>query len=152
MKTIFTMFWGMLGGVFLAFGVIAAITLIGAGANQLGFTEWTARYYILCLGICVGTLCYSKHARKHWPAMIFFVIAVILVMVIGFQTFMDFTVGNNPVDNMIANLQSGGVMVAKAVMYVAPGAVMAFLIFISIDGARGSEALESAPAPAVGND
>ncbi|SDJ11614.1 hypothetical protein [Pseudomonas abietaniphila] len=144
MKTLVGMFFGMLAGFFLACCVIAAISLIGAGADQLGFTEWTARYYILCLGVSVASLCCSTHARRQWPAMIVFVIAVALVMGIGFQTFLGSSSGNNPADQMLANLQSIAVFTAKAVMYVAPGAVMAFLMFVAIEGVARSKALAAA--------
>lgn len=38
MKTIVGMFWGVMGGLFLACGVILFTQLIGTGSNLLGFT------------------------------------------------------------------------------------------------------------------
>ncbi|MFA0965383.1 hypothetical protein [Pseudomonas amygdali] len=68
MKTIVGMFWGVMGGLFLACGVIVFTQLIGAGSNLLGFTEWTFRYYMLCLGVCIA-LQLAKPVRKHWVFM-----------------------------------------------------------------------------------
>jgi hypothetical protein len=134
MKTIVGMFWGVIGGLFLAFGVIVFTQLIGAGANLLGFTEWTFRYYMLCLGVCMALLICSKPARKQWRFMMFFFVAVLMVTGIGFQTFMEVSSGQDQIAQMQANLLAMGMLVAKAVMYVAPGALTAFYAFVAFDG------------------
>ncbi len=133
MKTIVGMLWGVIGGVFFACGVYVFTQLIGAGANSLGFTEWTFRYYMLCLCICIALLLWSKPARKHWRFMMFFFVAVVMVMGIGFQTFMEETSGQDQVAQMQANVLAMGMFVAKAVMYVVPGALTAFYAFIAFD-------------------
>lgn len=140
MKTIVGMFWGVMGGLFLACGVIVFTQLIGAGSNFLGFTEWTFRYYILCLGICIALLIGSKPARKHWGFMLVFFIAVMMVIGVGFQTFMDVSSGQDQVAQLQANLMAMGLITAKAVMYSAPGALTAFYAFVAFDGVSNAAA------------
>lgn len=139
MKTIVGMFWGVMGGLFLACGVIVFTQLIGAGSNLLGFTEWTFRY-ILCLGICIALLIGSKPARKHWGFMLVFFIAVMMVIGVGFQTFMDVSSGQDQVAQLQANLMAMGLITAKAVMYSAPGALTAFYAFVAFDGVSNAAA------------
>lgn len=134
MKTIVGMFWGVIGGLFLACGVIVFTQLIGAGSNLLGFTEWTFRYYVLCLGVCIALLIGSKPVRKHWGFMMVFFIAVLMVIGVGFQTFMEVSSGQDQVAQMQQNLMAMGMLAAKAVMYVAPGALTAFYAFVAFDG------------------
>lgn len=134
MKTIVGMFWGVIGGLFLALGVILFTQLIGAGANLLGFTEWTFRYYMLCLCVCIALLICSKPARKHWMFMVFFFVAVVMVIGVGFQSFLEVSSGQDQVAQMQANLMAMGVLAARAVMYVAPGALTAFYAFVAFDG------------------
>lgn len=140
MKTIVGMFWGVMGGLFLACGVIVFTQLIGAGSNLLGFTEWTFRYYILCLGICIALLIGSKPARKHWGFMLVFFIAVMMVIGVGFQAFMDVSSGQDQVAQLQANLMAMGLIAAKAVMYSAPGALTAFYAFVAFDGVSNAAA------------
>lgn len=134
MKTIVGMFWAVIGGVFLACGVIVLTRLIGAGADLLGFTEWTFRYYMLCLCVCSSLLISSQSARKYWQFMGLFFVAVSMVMGIGLQTFTDVSSGQDQIAQIQANLLAMGMLLAKAVMYVAPGALTAFYAFIAFDG------------------
>jgi hypothetical protein len=134
MKTIVGMFWGVMGGVFLAFGVIVFTHLIGAGASSLGFTEWTFRYYMLSLGVCIALLVCSKHVRKYGPFMMIYFVAVIMVIGVGFQSIIEVSSGQDQVALMRANMLAMGMMAAKAVMYVAPGALTAFYTFVAFGG------------------
>ncbi|MHB9587506.1 hypothetical protein [Pseudomonas syringae] len=140
MKTIVGMFWGVMGGLFLACGVIVFTQLIGAGSNLLGFTEWTFRYYMLCLGVCIALLIGSKPVRKHWVFMMVFFVAVMMVIGVGFPTFMEVSSGQDQAARMQANLMAVGLITAKAVMYVAPGAVTAFYAFVAFDGVSNATA------------
>ncbi|MHB9376225.1 hypothetical protein ACYHMY_28455 (plasmid) [Pseudomonas amygdali pv. morsprunorum] len=134
MKTIVGMFWGVMGGLFLACGVIVFTHLVGAGSNLLGFTEWTFRYYMLCLGVCIALLAGSRSARKHSALMMVFFVAVMMVIGVGFQTFMEVSSGQDQVERMQQNLMAMALIMAKAVMYVAPGALTAFYAFVAFNG------------------
>ncbi|WP_116827308.1 MULTISPECIES: hypothetical protein [Pseudomonas syringae group] len=134
MKTLVGMFWGMVGGVFVAFGIILFTQLIGAGADLLGFTEWTYRYYMICLSVCVAFLILSKPARKYWRFMTVFFVAVFLVIGVGFNTFLDTSSANAQIEQIANSLLAMSLIVAKAVMYVAPGALTAFYAFVAFNG------------------
>ncbi|MDF9779253.1 hypothetical protein [Pseudomonas baetica] len=140
MKTIVGMFWGVMGGLFLACGVIVVTQLIGAGSDLLGFTECTFRYYMLCLGVCIALLIGSKPARKHWAFMMFFFVAVMMVIGVGFQTFVEVSRGQDQIAQMQANLMAMAIFAAKAMMYVAPGALTAFYAFVAFDGVSNAAA------------
>ncbi|MBC2385311.1 hypothetical protein HF209_30615 [Pseudomonas sp. WS 5096] len=133
MKTIVGLFWAVIGGLFLACGVIVFTQLIGAGADLLGFTKWTFRYYVLCLGVCTAMLIMSKSARKYWYFMGGFFVAAVMVMGIGFHAFIAEGSGQGPVAQMQANVLSMALMAAKAVMYAAPGGLTAFYAFVAYD-------------------
>jgi hypothetical protein len=133
MKTIMGMFYGVLAGVFLATGVIVFTQLIGAGADLLGFTVWTYRYYVLCLCICVALLASSKACRQYWMYMGGFFLAIILVVAIGFQASAGVSAGEGQIGQMQENLGAMASMLAKAVMYCAPAALTAFYAFIAFD-------------------
>lgn len=134
MKTLVGMFWGMVGGVFVAFGIILFTQLIGAGADLLGFTEWTYRYYMICLSVCFAFLILSKPARKYWSFMTVFFVAVVLVIGVGFNTFLDKSSANAQMDQIANSLLAMSLIVAKAVMYVGPGALTAFYAFVAFNG------------------
>ncbi|RMM39209.1 hypothetical protein QO021_29760 (plasmid) [Pseudomonas amygdali pv. lachrymans] len=134
MKTIVGMFWGVMGGVFLAFGVIVFTQLIGAGGTSLGFTEWTYRYYMLCLGVCIALLVCSKDVRKHGAFMMVYLIALIMVIGVGFQSVVEVSGGQDQVALMQENMLAMGKFAAKAVMYVVPGALTVFYIFLAFEG------------------
>lgn len=134
MKTLVGMFWGMVAGVFAACGLIVFTRLIEAGAHLLGFTEWTYRYYMICLGVCVAFLILSKPVRKHWSFMSVFLVAVFMVIGVGFNTFLETSSGNDQVEQIANNLLAMGLMAAKVVMYAAPGALTAFYAFTAFSG------------------
>lgn len=134
MKTIVGMFWGMVAGVFAACGLIVFTQLIGVGADLLGFTEWTYRYYMICLGVCVAFLILSKPARNHWRFMTVFLVAVFMVIGVGFNTFLDTSAGNDQVSRMANSLLGMSMIAAKVVMYAAPGALTAFYAFTAFSG------------------
>ncbi|NMY12077.1 membrane protein [Pseudomonas veronii 1YdBTEX2] len=133
MKTLAGMIWGVLGGLFFASGVIVFTQLIGAGADLLGFTEWTYRYYMICLSVCVALLICSKPARKYWRFMMVYLVAVVMVIGIGFHTFLDAPSGQDQVAQMVNNMLAMALIMAKAVMYLAPGALSAFYAFVAFD-------------------
>ncbi|RMO97707.1 MULTISPECIES: DUF3290 family protein [Pseudomonas syringae group] len=133
MKTIAGLFWGVLVGVFFAFGIIFITQLIGAGSDLLGFTMWTYRYYVLCLGVCVGLLIFSKPVRKYWKLMLIFIVAVIMVMGIGFQSFVDQPSGQDQLAQIQAFISQLAMVLAKGTMYIAPGALTAFYVFIAYE-------------------
>lgn len=136
MKTIIGMFWGVMAGLFLAFGVIVATELLTAGGDLLGFTEWTYRYYMVCLFVCAAILICSKPARANWQLMGLFFVAVVMVLAVGFQSSMDVSGGQDQIAKMQASMQAMGVFIAKAVMYVAPGALVGFYGFIAFESVR----------------
>lgn len=140
MKTIVGMFWGVMAGLFLASGVIVITQLIYAGSNLLGFSEWTFRYYVLCLGVCIALLICSTPARKHWRFMFFFIVAVFMVMGIGFQAFLEAPSGQDRIAQMQAHLLAMCMLAAKGVMYIAPGALTAFYAFVAFDGVSNATA------------
>lgn len=133
MKTIAGILYGVLAGVFLAVGVIVFTQLIGAGADSLGFTVWTYRYYVLCLGICVAFLVGSSACRKHWIFMGLFGVAVVMVMAVGFQSVAGVSVEEGQTGQMQALISDIVSMLVKLVMYVAPGALTAFYAFTAFD-------------------
>ncbi|WP_439126355.1 MAG: hypothetical protein ACNJA3_28715 (plasmid) [Pseudomonas rhizophila] len=134
MKTLVGMIWGVLGGIFIACGVIVFTQLIGAGADLLGFTEWTYRYYMLCLSVCVTFLILSKPARKYWSFMTVFFVAISMVIGVGFNTFLDTSSANDQMEQMANNMLAMSMFAAKAVMYLAPGGLTAFYAFIAFSG------------------
>lgn len=133
MKTIVGMLWSVMAGLFLAVGVIVFTQLMGAGADLLGFTEWTLRYYMLCLGVCIALLVGSKPARQYWGFMILFLVAVFMVIGIGFQSFADETFSQDPIAQMQEAISALAMFSVKAVMYIAPGGLTAFYTFIAFD-------------------
>jgi len=141
MKTIGAIIWGMIAGVFVAAGVIVFTTLIGAGAEILGFTKYTYWYYVTCLSVCIVLLVISKSARSQMKWMGFFFIAFVMVLGIGFNTFAP-----SPSGNMTAqlqeNLQAIAVLLAKACMYIVPAALTTLYGFLAIEGANHERALK----------
>lgn len=134
MKTIVGLVWGIIAGFFVGYGVIVFLQLIGAGADLLGFTKWTLRYYVICLVVCITLLLISKHVRKHGAFMGLFLVAVSMVIGIGFNSVLDGSSGGGPIERIQDDLLSIALIMAKAVMYVAPGGLTAFYIFIAFNG------------------
>lgn len=133
MKTIVGMFWGMLAGAFCAFGIIALITVIGVGAEQLGFTQYTLWYYILSLSLCASLLIGSKAARRQMKLMMFFVFAVFMVFGIGFLTFIEPSSSGDQFALMQANALSLAMLMAQGVTYFVPGALAAYYAYLAYD-------------------
>ncbi|KPY55667.1 hypothetical protein [Pseudomonas amygdali] len=133
MKTIAGILYGVLAGVFLAVGVIVFTQMIGAGADSLGFTVWTYRYYVLCLGICVALLTSSSACREHWIFMGFFGVAVVMVMAVGFQSVAGVSVEGGQAGQMQTMVTEIISMLVKLVMYVAPGGLTAFYAYTAFD-------------------
>lgn len=133
MKAVSGLFWGVLVGLICAFGIIFITQIVGAGSELLGFTMWTYRYYVLCLGVCVGLLTFSQPVRKHWKLMFIFIVAVLMVMGIGFQSFADQPSGQDQLAQMQAFISQLAMGLAKGTMYIAPGALTAFYVFIAYE-------------------
>ncbi|MBC2692606.1 MULTISPECIES: hypothetical protein [Pseudomonas] len=133
MKTIAGLFLGMFAGWFCAVGIIVFTTLVGVGVGQLGFTQYTFWYYILSVCLCVSLLIGSRAARQQIKFMMFFVIAVILVLGIGFLTFTEPYTSGDAFTQIQANMLGLAKLLAKVVMYVVPGALAAFYAFLAYE-------------------
>ncbi|AVX93289.1 hypothetical protein [Pseudomonas psychrophila] len=133
MKTIIGLLWGMFAGAFCAFGIIALITVLDMGAAQLGFTKYTLWYYILSLSLSASLLIGSKAARRQMKFMMFFAIAVLLVFSIGFLSFSEPSTSSDQFAQLQASLMSLAMLLAKAFMYVAPGALTAYYAYLVYD-------------------
>lgn len=133
MKTLAGLILGMFAGCFCAIGIIVFTTLIGVGGEQLGFTQYTFWYYILSLCLCVSLLIGSRAARRQMKFMAFFVIAVILVLGIGFLTFAEPSTGSDQFAQIQANLLGLAKLMAKIVMYIVPGGLAAFYAFLAYE-------------------
>lgn len=140
MKSIVGLVMSVITGLFLAVGVIVFTKLIGAGSNMLGFTEWTFRYYMLCLGVCSVLLISSKPVRQFWPFMMIFLVAISMVIGVGFDAFSGEHGGQDQLGQIHANLAAMGMLAAKVVMYVAPGGLTAFYAFLAYDGVSNATA------------
>jgi hypothetical protein len=133
MKTVAGMFLGMMAGLFMAAGFIVVSQLMGAGAHLIGFGEYTYMYYTTCLCLCIALLVGSKPARQYLRFMLGFVVAVTLVMGVGFHTFAGESAGTGQAAQMQANLLAMAILVAKIFMYVTPGALTAFYALIAFE-------------------
>ncbi|WP_116894807.1 hypothetical protein [Pseudomonas savastanoi] len=134
MKTIAGLIFGMLAGWFVAVGIIVYTTLIGVGGEKLGFTQYTLWYYILCLCLCISLLIGSSPVRKQMKLMSLFVIALIMVLAIGFLSLPDFSSGGDQLAKMQATMLGMAMLLAKGFMYVVPGALSAFYAFLAYEG------------------
>ncbi len=133
MKTIVGMLWGVFAGAFCAFGIIALITVLGVGAEQLGFTQYTLWYYIVSLSLSASLLIGSRAARRQFKFMMFFAIALIMVFAIGFMTFIEPSAGGDQFAQIQATALSLAMLLAKSFMYVVPGALAAYYAFLAYD-------------------
>lgn len=135
MKTIGGLILGWFAGMFVACASIMFVTLFDLGFEQIGFPRAVLSYYLISLGICVAMLVLSNAARKHLKFMMFFVIAVVMVMAIGLgQTGGGgFTAGSDlyHADELISEMI---VMLARAAMYVIPGAMAALYTILAYNG------------------
>ncbi|WP_223508812.1 MULTISPECIES: hypothetical protein [unclassified Pseudomonas] len=134
MKTIAGLFWGVIAGCFCAAGIIVFTTLIGVGAEQLGFTQYTLWYYILSLSLSVSLLIGSRAARQQIRLMMFFVIAVFLVLGIGFVTFTEPYTSGDQFEQMQASMFGLARLLAKIFMWVVPGALAAYYAYLAYEG------------------
>ena len=133
MQTIGALIWGIIAGVFVSVGIIVFTTLIGAGAEIIGFTKYTFWYYVTCLSICIAFLVLSKPARHQVKYMGFYFIAVVMVIGIGFEAFTP-----TPSGEMGARVQDSlraiGILLSKAWMYIAPAAITAYYSYLAFEG------------------
>lgn len=130
MKTIVGLFWSVMAGFAMACAVIGFAQLLGAGADSLGFTVWTFRYYALSLCVSGALLVFSKPVRQHSKLMFAYLVAVILVLAVGFQAYAEPATSTM---DLAANTQAMAIFLAKLVMYVVPGGVTAFYAFIAYE-------------------
>jgi hypothetical protein len=133
MKTIGGLLWRVFVGLFLAIGFIVFTQLIGAGADQIGLPEWAIWYYAICLGVCLAILIGSKPAREFWKLMGLFLLAGLLLLAVGFQSFSG-SAGGGEVGQMQSMAAGFASFLANVLMYVAPGGLAAFYIFAAYDG------------------
>lgn len=136
MKTIFGMIFGWFAGLALAGVMIGFISLFDAGVERLGFTQATARYYILSLMLCITTLVLSEPARRQWKLMGLFGIALFLVLATGLNQSMESVrIGDQSQLSLAhAQLDELAAFGAKAVMYVAPGALVLIYTYLACMG------------------
>ncbi|WIO61391.1 hypothetical protein QO021_30355 (plasmid) [Pseudomonas amygdali pv. lachrymans] len=126
--------WGLIGGVLLASGVIVSMHLMGAGASQQDFADWTSSYYIVSLGVCVAMLVVSKPARKQWGFMVIFILVAVMAVAIGFHDYDGGSGGQDPLAKIRAFALGVAMMTAKAVMYTTPGVVTIIYVVIAFTG------------------
>lgn len=134
MKTIVGLFWGVFAGAFCGIGIIAFITVMGVGAEQLGFTKYTLYYYVISLCLSATLLIGSKAARQQIKFMLFFVIAVLMVFSIGFVTFNEPSTGSDQLAQIQETLLNLARFLAIAFMYVVPGALTIYYAYTAYDG------------------
>jgi len=136
MKAISRLFWSLVAGSFLGTGIAFFSVLIGKGGEELGFTAWTFWYYTICMGLCVGLLVGFDTVRKHAAWMLAFVIAIGLVMSVGFVGMMDVQATGDMVERMQQQAQAMAQLMAQVVMYVAPGGVALAYGLVAYDTVR----------------
>lgn len=134
MKTLANLILAFIVAMFISGGFIAFTVFIGIGSEQLGFSQYTFWYYILCLSICSVLLVASPEARQQIRLMSLFVVSVIMVLNIGFlATFTDSS-GSNQLDQIQASMMDIAKFAAQAIMYVAPGALSVFYAYLAYEG------------------
>lgn len=136
MRAISRLLWSLVAGSFLGTGIAFFSVLIGKGGEELGFTAWTFWYYTICMGLCVGLLVGFDTVRKHAAWMLAFVIAIGLVMSVGFVGMMDVHATGDMVERMQQQLEAMAQLMAQAVMYVAPGGVALAYGLVAYDTVR----------------
>lgn len=136
MKAISRLFWSLVAGSFLGTGIAFFSVLIGKGGEELGFSAWTFWYYTICMGLCVGLLVGFDTVRKHAAWMLAFVIAIGLVMSVGFVGMMDVHATGDMVERMQQQLEAMAQLMAQVVMYVAPGGVALAYGLVAYDTVR----------------
>lgn len=140
MKTIGGLILGWIAGMFVACAIIMCVTLFDLGFEQIGFPRAVLTYYVISLGICVAMLVLSEAARKQLKYMMFFVSAVLMVMGIGLDQVGGggLTAGSDlfHAKELILEIT---VMMARAGMYVFPGALAALYTFLAFDSIRAAQ-------------
>ena len=140
MKSLFGIVFGWFAGVALAGAMIGIVGLFDAGVEHLGFTENTARYYILSLMLCITMLVMSKPARRMWKLMGLFGLALFLIMGTGLTQGIEPVPAGDQVEQIRAQLDALGILGAKAVMYLAPGGLVLFYTLMAYTGMREEQA------------
>ncbi|AGZ37990.1 TPA: hypothetical protein ACNV18_000145 [Pseudomonas putida] len=140
MKSLFGIVFGWFAGVALAGAMIGIVGLFDAGVEHLGFTENTARYYILSLMLCITMLVMSKPARRMWKLMGLFGLALFLIMGTGLTQGIEPVPAGDQVEQIRAQLDALGILGAKAVMYLAPGGLVLFYTLMAYIGMREEQA------------
>lgn len=110
--------------------------LIGKGGEELGFTAWTFWHYTICMGLCLGLMVGFDTVRKHAAWMLAFVIAIGLVMSVGFVGMMDVQATGDMVERMQQQAQAMAQLMAQVVMYVAPGGLALAYGLVAYDTVR----------------
>lgn len=143
MRTVMGLFWSVIGGFFIALVLIAFIQVVGAGSDLLGFTVWTFRYYVVCLSVCASLLACSKPAQQRSIFMLGFAVAIAMTISVGFQASVGVSSTQDQVAQMQANFMALAMFLAKAVMYVAPGALTAFYAVVAFNGVSNAAQVDN---------
>lgn len=134
MKTLANLILAFIVAMFISGGFIAFTVFIGVGSEQLGFSQYTFWYYILCLSLCSVLLVASPQARKQLRLMSLFVVSVIMVLNIGVLATMTDSSGSNQLELIQASMMDMAKFAAQAIMYVAPGALSVFYAYLAYEG------------------
>jgi phosphoglycerol transferase MdoB-like AlkP superfamily enzyme len=137
-----------------AIAVVAGVLILGThlfdqGVERLGFSKLTFVYYVACLSLSIAMLIVSPAARKQAKLMWLFAIALLLVVEVGFQSFIESTSSSgDPLDaakEMLNGIMDVG---TKAYMYVMPTvvAVMYALIAFGAEEATKEAAKSLVPS------
>lgn len=124
----------------VAAAIILNTPLVNLAVETLGFTQMTLGYYLTCLCLSVAMLIVSPAARKQAKLMWLFAIALLLVVQVGFQSFIESPYSSGePLDAVKDMLSSFMSLGTKAYMYVMPAlvTVMYALIAVGAEEARG---------------
>jgi len=110
--------------------------LTGKAGEELGFTALTFWYYMICMGLCVGLLVGFESVRRQAAWMLAFVIAIGLVMNVGFVGMMDVQATGDMAERMQQQVEAMAHLMAQVVMYVVPGGVALAYGLVAYDTVR----------------
>lgn len=128
--------------------IILSTQLLGQGAVLLGFTKFTLVYYVACLCISIAMLIASPAAREKAKLMALFAIAVIMVVLYGFQngTESGYSSGDQfyELKGLISQLVS---FITKGYMYVVPAVVTVTYALIAVGAQEARNEAKKRQAP-----
>lgn len=133
----------------VAAAIILNTPLVNLAVESLGFTQMTLGYYLTCLCLCIAMIVVSPAARKQVKFMWLFAIALLLVVQVGFQSFIESPYSSGePLDAVKEMLDGFMNLGTKAYMYVMPALVTAMyaLIAVGAEEARGEAEKSMVPS------